>query len=227
MSWTKKTVFSIISILATVWIMGVSPLSAKPKVAAIYTLPVEQQWISRIHKALNTSKARGDIEYVFSESVKNTDYERVMREYADKGMDLVVGEVFGLERGARKVAKDYPGTAFLMGSSFGPTGNNFSVFDNWIHEPSYLTGMIAGAMTKTNKMGVVGGYPIPEVNRLVHAFMDGVRAVNPDVKFMVTFIGSWYDPPKAKESAFAQIERGADILYACLLYTSPSPRDRG
>ena len=93
MSWTKKTVFSIISILATVWIMGVSPLSAKPKVAAIYTLPVEQQWISRIHKALNTSKARGDIEYVFSESVKNTDYERVMREYADKGMDLVVGEV--------------------------------------------------------------------------------------------------------------------------------------
>ena len=70
--------------------------------------------------------------------------------------------------------------------------------------------MIAGAMTKTNKMGVVGGYPIPEVNRLVHAFMDGVRAVNPDVKFMVTFIGSWYDPPKAKESAFAQIERGAD-----------------
>ncbi|MEC9383721.1 MAG: BMP family ABC transporter substrate-binding protein, partial [SAR324 cluster bacterium] len=111
--------------------MGVSPLSAKPKVAAIYTLPVEQQWISRIHKALNTSKARGDIEYVFSESVKNTDYERVMREYADKGVDLVVGEVFGLERGARKVAKDYPGTAFLMGSSFGPTGNNFSVFDNW------------------------------------------------------------------------------------------------
>ena len=70
MSWTKKTVFSIISILATVWIMGVSPLSAKPKVAAIYTLPVEQQWISRIHKALNTSKARGDIEYVFSESDK-------------------------------------------------------------------------------------------------------------------------------------------------------------
>ena len=66
MSWTKKTVFSIISILATVWIMGVSPLSAKPKVAAIYTLPVEQQWISRIHKALNTSKARGVIEYVFS-----------------------------------------------------------------------------------------------------------------------------------------------------------------
>ena len=227
MSWSKKTIFSIIWILAAVWIMGVSPLNAKPKVAAIYTLPVEQQWISRIHKALNASMARGDIEYVFSESVKNTDYERVMREYAEKGMDLVVGEVFAVERAARKVAKDYPGTAFLMGSSFGPSGKNFSVFDNWIHEPSYLTGMIAGAMTKTNKMGVVGGYPIPEVNRLVHAFMDGVHAVNPDVKFMVTFIGSWFDPPKAKESAFAQIERGADILYAERFGVSDAAKEKG
>ncbi|MDB3917596.1 BMP family protein [bacterium] len=207
--------------------MGVSPLNAKPKVAAIYTLPVEQQWISRIHKALNASMARGDIEYVFSESVKNTDYERVMREYAEKGMDLLVGEVFGVERAARKVAKDYPGTAFLMGSSFGPSGQNFSVFDNWIHEPSYLTGMIAGAMTKTNKMGIVGGYPIPEVNRLVHAFMDGVHEVNPDVKFMVTFLGSWFDPPKAKESAFAQIERGADILFAERFGVSDAAKEKG
>ncbi|MBT5794713.1 MAG: BMP family protein [Deltaproteobacteria bacterium] len=227
MSWSKKTIFSIIWILAAVWIMGVSPLNAKPKVAAIYTLPVEQQWISRIHKALNASMARGDIEYVFSESVKNTDYERVMREYAEKGMDLLVGEVFGVERAARKVAKDYPGTAFLMGSSFGPSGQNFSVFDNWIHEPSYLTGMIAGAMTKTNKMGIVGGYPIPEVNRLVHAFMDGVHEVNPDVKFMVTFLGSWFDPPKAKESAFAQIERGADILFAERFGVSDAAKEKG
>jgi basic membrane lipoprotein Med (substrate-binding protein (PBP1-ABC) superfamily) len=190
-------------------------------------LPVEQQWISRIHKALNASMARGDIEYVFSESVKNTDYERVMREYAEKGMDLLVGEVFGVERAARKVAIDYPGTAFLMGSSFGPSGQNFSVFDNWIHEPSYLTGMIAGAMTKTNKMGIVGGYPIPEVNRLVHAFMDGVHEVNPDVKFMVTFLGSWFDPPKAKESAFAQIERGADILFAERFGVSDAAKEKG
>ena len=131
MNWTKKTMFGAVCMIVCVWIMGISSLSAKPKVAAIYTLPVEQQWISRIHKALNASKARGDIEYVFSESVKNTDYERVMREYADKGMDLVVGEVFGVERGARKVAKDYPGTAFLMGSSFGPSGKNFSVFERY------------------------------------------------------------------------------------------------
>ena len=160
------------------------------KVAAIYTLPVEQQWISRIHKALNAAKDRGDIEYVFSENVANNDYERVMREYAEAGHQLIVGEVFGLERAARKVAGDYPETAFLMGSSFGPVAPNFSVFDNWIHEPSYLSGMIAGAATESNVIGMVGGYAIPEVNRLMNAFMDGAREVNPDVRFLVKFIDS-------------------------------------
>jgi basic membrane lipoprotein Med (substrate-binding protein (PBP1-ABC) superfamily) len=186
----------------------------KIKVAGIFTLPVEQQWIGRIHKALNAAAARGDIEYVYSENVANTDYERVMREYAEQDVQLIVGEVFGLERAARKVAGDYPDTAFLMGSSFEPQAPNFSVFDNWIHEPSYLSGMIAGATTESNVIGMVGGYAIPEVNRLMNAFMDGAHEVNPDVKFLVTFIDSWYDPPKAKESAFAMMDAGADIMYA-------------
>ena len=202
-------------------------VSGKVKVAAIYTVPVEQQWVSRIHKALNAAKDRGEIEYSFSENVANTDYERVMREYSEQGNHLLVGEVFGVERAARKVAKDYPSTSYLMGSSFGPSGKNFSVFDNWIHEPSYLTGMIAGGMTKTNKIGVVGGYPIPEVNRLIHAFMDGAREINPNVQFMVSFIGSWFDPPKAKESAFAQIERGADIMYAERFGVSDAAMEKG
>jgi len=197
------------------------------KVAAIYTLPVEQQWISRIHKALNAAQDRGDITYVFSENVANTDYERVMREYAEQGVNLVVGEVFGLERAARKVAGDYPETAFLMGSSFGPVAPNFAVFDNWIHEPSYLTGMVAGAATQSNVIGMVGGYAIPEVNRLMNAFMEGARAVNPDVRFLVNFIDSWYDPPKAKESAFAMMDAGADIMYAERFGVADAAVERG
>ena len=92
------------------------------KVAGVYTVPVEQQWVSRIHKALNAAKERGEISYEWSENVANTDYERVMREYAEAGNQLILGEVFGVERAARQVAKDYPETAFLMGSSFGPRG---------------------------------------------------------------------------------------------------------
>ncbi len=197
------------------------------KVAGIFTLPVEQQWISRIHIALNAAQARGDIEYVFSENVSNTDYERVMREYAESGVGLIVGEVFGLERAARKVAADYPETGFLMGSSFKPQEPNFSVFDNFIHEPAYLSGMVAGAASESNVIGMVGGYAIPEVNRLMHAFMEGARETNPDVKFLVNFIDSWYDPPKAKESAFAMMDAGADIMYAERFGVSDAAVERG
>ena len=206
---------------------GGSVFADNVKVAAIYTLPVEQQWISRIHKALNSAQESGGVEYVYSENVSNTDYERVMREYAEQGVHLIVGEVFGLERAARKVANDYPEIAFLMGSSFGPVAPNFSVFDNWIHEPSYLSGIVAGASTESNVIGMVGGYAIPEVNRLMHAFMDGARSINPDVKFLVNFIDSWYDPPKAKESAFAMMDAGADIMYAERFGVSDAAVERG
>ncbi|WP_378944755.1 BMP family protein [Mesorhizobium sp. ANAO-SY3R2] len=199
------------------------------KVAAVYTVPVEQQWVSRIHKAANAAKERGDIEYVYSENTANNDYERVMREYAEAGYQLILGEVFGVEDAARAVAKDYPNVAFLMGSSFKPDAAvpNFSVFDNYIQDASYLSGIVAGAMTKTKNIGMVGGYPIPEVNRLMNAFMAGVKESAPDAKFQVAFIGSWFDPPKAKETAFAQIDGGADLLYAERFGVSDAAKEKG
>ena len=199
------------------------------KTAAIYTVPVEQQWVSRIHKAALAAKERGDIDYTFSEKVANTDYERVMREYCEAGHHLIVGEAFAVEDAARAVAKDYPDRAFLIGSSFKPdaaTAPNFAVFDNYIQDASYLSGMIAGAMTQKNNIGMVGGYPIPEVNRLMHAFMAGVKETKPDVKFQIAFIGSWFDPPKAKETAFAQIDAGADLLYAERFGVSDAAKER-
>jgi basic membrane lipoprotein Med (substrate-binding protein (PBP1-ABC) superfamily) len=202
------------------------PSGDKLKVAAIYTVPVEQQWVSRIDKALKAAAARGEIEYVFSEKVANADYERVMREYAEKGNALIVGESFAVEAAARKVAKDYPKVSFLMGSSGKPQEPNFSVFDNYIQEPAYLTGLIAGGMTKSNRIGMVGGYPIPEVNRLMHAFMAGARETNPNVQFTVTFINSWFDPPKAKEAAFAMIDKGADVMYAERFGVSDAAKER-
>lgn len=204
-------------------------LAADPiKVAAVYTVPVEQQWVSRIHKAANAAKERGDIEYVYSENTSNNDYERVMREYCEAGHKLILGEVFGVEDAARTVAADYPDVAFLMGSSFKPKDENpnFSVFDNYIQDASYLSGIIAGAMTKSKNIGMVGGYPIPEVNRLMNAFMAGVGETAADAKFQVAFIGSWFDPPKAKETAFAQIDGGADLLYAERFGVSDAAKER-
>ncbi len=198
--------------------------------AAIYTVPVEQQWVSRIHKAAETAAVRGYIVYSFSENVANTDYPRVMREVIESGAKLVVGEVFGVEQAAREVALDYPDVAFLMGSSFMPdpaANPNFAVFDNFIQDASYLSGIIAGAMTNSNRIGMVGGFPIPEVNRLMNAFMAGAREVRTDIAFQVAFIGSWFDPPKAKETAIAMIENGADVMYAERFGVSDAAMERG
>ena len=198
----------------------------KIKVAAIYTVPVEQQWVSRIDKALKAAQARGEIDYVFSENVANADYERVMRQYAEAGHTFIVGESFAVEAAARKVAKDYPALSFLMGSSGKPQAPNFSVFDNYIQEPAYLSGLIAGAMSKSGKIGLVGGFAIPEVNRLMNAFMAGATETNPKAEFSVSFINSWFDPPKAKEAAFAMIDKGADVMYAERFGVSDAAKER-
>ena len=198
------------------------------KVAGIYTVPVEQQWVIRIHKAAEAAVAAGTAEYVYTENTANTDYPRVMREYAEQGYKLIVGEIFGVEQEAREVVDEYPDVAFLLGSSFPPdeAHPNLAVFDNYIQDASYLSGIIAGAMTKGN-IGMVGGFPIPEVNRLMNAFMAGAREMNPDIRFQVSFIGSWFDPPKAKETAFAMIDGGADLLYAERFGVSDAAKERG
>ncbi|PLW78330.1 BMP family protein [Cohaesibacter celericrescens] len=210
--------------------LGHRAFAAEPiSTAAIYTVPVEQQWVSRIHVAAEAAQARGDITYTYSENTSNSDYERVMREYCEAGHKLIIGEVFAVEDAARAVAADYPDVAFLLGSSFKPKADlpNFAVFDNYIQDASYLSGIIAGAMTETKNIGMVGGYPIPEVNRLMHAFMAGAKEMQPDIEFQVAFIGSWFDPPKAKETAFAQIEAGADLLYAERFGVSDAAKEKG
>ncbi len=225
---TRRTFAKLAAAAGGAGVLGLRPAFAETiKVAGIYTQPIQQKWDARLHLGLEAAKAKGDIEYVFSEKVANTDYIRVLREYCESGVKLIVGEAFGISREARKVADEYPDIAFLMGDPFKPHGSNFAVFDNYIHEPCYLMGILAGSMTKTNKLGMVGGYPIGEVNRLFHAFIEGARSVNPDIEYKVTFIGSWYDPPKAKEAAFAQIEAGADVLYAERAGVVDAAREKG
>lgn len=226
-SHVKRRQLVLLATALAVALPGLALAQAKTKVAALYTVPFEQQWVSRLHKALKAAEARGEIEYKATENVSNADYERVMREYATAGNTLIVGEAFAVEAAARKVAKDFPKVSFLMGSSGKVQAPNFSVFDNYIQEPAYLSGMIAGGVTKTNKIGMVGGFPIPEVNRLMNAFMAGAKETNPKVEFSVSFINSWFDPPKAKEAAFAMIDKGADVMYAERFGVSDAAKEKG
>ena len=212
--FTRLISLALAALLAAVAGTAQTAAAQTLKVAAVFETPIEEPWVNQIHVALLKAKDELGIEYTWSESVKSADFARVMREYAEKGYQLIMGDSFGAERIARRVAKDYKDVAFVFGSGIGPAEPNFGVFDNWIHEPAYLSGMIAGKMTKTNVVGVVAAMPIPEVNRLSNAFCAGAKEVNDQVRCKFSFIGSFFDPPKAKEAALAQIEAGVDVIYA-------------
>ena len=190
---------------------GANPALAeeKLKVAAIFSTPIEEPWVNQIHVALLKAKDELGIDYKWAESVQSADYARVLREFTRGGYKLITGDAFAAEDVTRRVAKESPDVAFVFGSGEGPADPNFSVYDNWIHEPAYLSGLIAGKMTKSNVIGSVAAMDIPEVDRLVNAFCQGAK-----VKCKVTFIGSFFDPPKAKEAALAQIAAGVDAIFA-------------
>ncbi|CAN5400451.1 BMP family protein [soil metagenome] len=193
-----------------------APATSKIKVYAAYATPIEEPWDGVIHAALQAAADAGQIEYKWQDNIGYAgDMERILNEAAsEQKPDVIFGDAFGNEEAVRNVAAEYPAIAFVFGSGLGPSEPNLSVFDNWIHEPAYLCGLIAGKMTKSNRLGVVGGYPVPEVNRIVNAFIAGAKESNKDVKVTVTFINSWYDPAAAKEAALAQVDSGADLLFA-------------
>ena len=187
----------------------------KVKVFAAFATPIEEPWDGVIHQALQKAADAGQIDYTYTDNIGYSgDMERVLREICEKDQpNLIMGDGFGNEEAIRRVAADYPEIAFAFGSGYGPVEPNFSVFDNWIHEPGYLMGMYAGGLTKTNKIGIVGPYPVAEANRVINAFIAGAKEVNPDATFLISWINSWYDPAAAKEAAQAHIDNGADVIY--------------
>ena len=198
---------------------------AKPRltVFAAYATSIEEPWDGVIHEALLAAEVEGRITYTWKDAIG---YRGDMPAQCDSlhdiaagdnPPDVIFGDAFGSEEAVREVAAQYPKIAFVFGSGLGPAEPNLSVFDNWIHEPAYLSGLLAGSLTQTDIIGVVAGFPVPEVNRLVNAFIQGaIRETNLDVKVKVDFINSWYDPALAKRTAETQIAGGAPALACCV-----------
>ena len=181
-----------------------------------FNTEIEEPWDGVIHEALLAEEEQGRITYDYVDAVGDRgNFEGELRALAEEEQpDIIFGDAFGNEPAVRSVAADYTDIAFVFGSGGGPAEPNLSVFDNWIHEPAYLAGMLAGGLTESGVIGVVGAMPIPEVNRITNAFIAGAREVNPEVEAKVSFINSFFDPAAAKEAALAQIDAGADVLYA-------------
>src|SRR4051794_14949660 len=185
-------------------------------VFGVYATPLEEPWDGAIHAALTAVAKDGEITYDHVDDLGTADeMERALRDViANENPDVIVGDAFAAEDAVRQVAKEFPDTAFVFGSGGKEQAPNFSVFDNWLQDPAYLAGMMAGGLTKTGTVGVVGAMPIPEVNRIVNAFTAGAQETRPDARVTVSFINSFFDPATAKQAAEAAIAGGADVLFA-------------
>jgi basic membrane lipoprotein Med (substrate-binding protein (PBP1-ABC) superfamily) len=190
--------------------------TAAPLIYGVYATPLEEPWDGAIHAALKAAEADGTIRYKYVDNVKTSDaMERSLRDIAtNEKPDAIMGDAFAAEEAVRKVAAEFPKIPFAFGSGEKPVGPNMSVFDNWLQDPAFLAGMLAGGLSKSNTIGVVGAMPIPEVNRIVNAFVLGVKETNPKATVKVSFINSFFDPAAAKQAAKAHIAAGADVLFA-------------
>ena len=157
-------------------------------------------------------KFGSQIETKFIENVpEGPDAERVIRQYAAAGFDMIFTTSFGYMDPTLAVAKEFPKVIFEHCSGY-KTAPNMATYFGRIEEARYLTGIIAGRMTKTNVIGYVAAFAIPEVVRGINGFTLGVRSVNPKAQVKVVWTNTWYDPVKEREAAVALLDSGADII---------------
>lgn len=189
------------------------------KIAVITTTPKEEPWNTVLLQALDRVAEEAphglEITYTFQELIATPDGERVMRELASSGEYGIIWGHSVYPDAIVNLAPEFPDIAFIGGGSgYEPMGDNAYWGNMFVHESAYLLGILAGSMTETNVIGAVAGFPFANVNLPIQAYKDGARSVNPDVEFKMNYIDSWYDPAKAKEYALAQINAGADYIYA-------------
>jgi simple sugar transport system substrate-binding protein len=193
-----------------------APSAAPLPIAFAYVGPVGDGGWSYAHdnarKALE--KAFGDkIKTTFVESVpEGTDAERVFRDMVSQGNKLIFGATFGYMEPMLKVAADNPDVKFEHATGY-KTAPNMGTYDSRTYEGAYMAGVVAGGMTKSNVLGVVGSVPIPEVLRNINSFTLGAQSVNPKITTKVVWVNEWFSPPKETEAATALINGGADVLF--------------
>lgn len=183
------------------------------RVALLTPGPVsDQAWNAGAYQGLLRIRDSLGAEISNVQTKTPAEFEENFRQYGAQGYNLVIGHGFEFQDAAARVAPDYPKTVFVVtsGDRTGPnvTGINFSFQDG-----AYLAGIVAGAVTRSNTIGVIGGTELPPVKTSFDAFADGARSINPNVKVLTSYIGNWDDVSAGREQALAQIARGADVIF--------------
>lgn len=186
----------------------------KFKVAFMYVGPVGDAGWTYEHDR-GRKYLQDKLPWVETSSVESVpegaDAERVLTELAEKGNKVIFATSFGYMDYVIKVAEKYPNVIFMHCSGY-KTAKNVGTYFGQIEQPRYLSGIVAGKMTKTNLIGYVAAHPIPEVIRGANAFTLGVLSVNPKAKVKLVWTNTWYDPAAEKEAGKSLLEMGADVI---------------
>ena len=185
------------------------------KVAFVYVGPVGDGGWSYQHNLgrLALEKSLGSkVKTTYVDSVaEGADAERVIRRLASSGNSVIFTTSFGYQEATFKVAKLFPKVRFEHATGY-KTGPNMAAYEARFYEGAYLLGVVAGKMTKSNTLGFVASYPVPEVIRNINAYTLGARSVNPKIQTKVIWVSAWYDPGKERQAAETLIAQGADML---------------
>jgi len=194
-----------------------APAKPEPlKIAFAYVGPVGDGGWTFAH-----DNGRKELEKVYGDKIitsfvekvpESADAERVIRDMASQGNKLIFGTTFGYMEPMLKIASDTKGVKFEHATGY-KTADNMRTYDSRTYEGAYMAGVIAGKMSKSGTLGVVGSVPIPEVVRNINSFTLGAQSVNPKIKTKVVWVNEWFNPPKETEAATALINGGADVLF--------------
>ena len=191
------------------------PATEPIKAGFVYVSPITEAGWTRQH-----DEGRKAVERALGEQVKTTfvadvpegaDAERVIRDLASQGHQIIFTPSFGYMEPTLRVAKDFPNVKFESVTGF-KTAPNVSASNARYYEGRYLAGIAAGRMTKTHVAGYVAGFPIPEVLQGINAFTLGMRSVNPKATVKVVWLNAWFDPPKEREAAMALFNQDVDVI---------------
>lgn len=213
-----------LTLLLTLWLGTAVAADKEMKVGFIYVSPVGDAGWSYSHDVGRQAiEAMDGVTTSYVEAVpEGPDSERVMMNMARKDFDIIIATSFGYMDPMLKVAKQFPKITFLHCSGF-KTAENMGNFFGRMYQARYLSGMVAGAMSKSNTIGYVAAFPIPEVIRGINAFTLGVRAVNPKATVRVVWTKTWYDPATEKEAGKSLLDVGADVI--AQHQDSPGPQE--
>ena len=207
---------SIVVAAAVVFSMAMGASAAdKVKVGFIYVGPIgDHGWTYRHDIGRQqVEEAYGDkVETIYIESVpEGPDAERVMRNMAKGGADIIFATSFGYMQSMAKVAKEFPNVKFEHATGY-KQSENMATYGLRLYQARHVQGIIAGMMTKTNKICYVAAFPIPEVIREINTYYLGAKKMNPDVEIMITWANTWYDPGKESQAAEVMMAEGCDMV---------------